>query len=258
MTGGGGGALADLAGAQRGLYSVHIKAASSCFLFTKLFPGNSQPQPFPHNSIKAVGRCSFQTYPKCTPGYIRKPSQNKSNVKYLSKTSSSNDLTGFASVPQWEDGSHAVKCCNGVRSPETPDWQQQQQRHADCSHQKGRLDSSRRTSVHVKAWWVFFFFFRRSDTFSVKAALSSFVQCGFCLCGLTVDADGGRRKPGCWIISDVAKKYCLFPPAWLVVQEVFLERFVFLRYSTDVWQHTLAGLCGAMKKQRSSKNITVF
>lgn len=144
----------DLAGAQRCLNSVHIEAASSCFFFTELFPGNSQPQPFPDKSIKAVGRCSFQTVPKYTPGHIRKPNQNKSNVKYLSKTSSGSNLTGFASVPQREGGSHAVNitmCCSGVRSPETCDWQQQQQRHADCGGQKGRLNFSRRTRVHVKA-----------------------------------------------------------------------------------------------------------
>lgn len=78
------------------------------FFFTELFPGNSHPQPFPDNSIKGVGRCSFQAYRKYTTGHIRKPSQNKSNVKYLSKTSSGSDLTGFASVPQPEGGSHAV------------------------------------------------------------------------------------------------------------------------------------------------------
>lgn len=119
------------------------------FFFPEPFPGNPQPQPFPDSSIKAVGRCSFQTYPRYTPGQISE--SNKPNVKYLSKTSSGSDMTGFASVPQREGGSHAVNitmCCSGVRSPETPDWQQQQ-RDADCGDHKGGLDFSHRTGLHV-------------------------------------------------------------------------------------------------------------
>lgn len=151
MTGGGGGALADLAGAQRSLYSVHIEA--SCFLVT-LDLNHFQTTP-----TKLWDAVLSRLIPNTPLARLGSPTSQMSNN--LSKTSSGSDLTGFASVPQQEGGSHAVNitmCCSGVRSPETPDWQQQQQqqRDADCGDQKGGLNFSRRTGLHVKACCVFF------------------------------------------------------------------------------------------------------
>lgn len=168
VTGGGGGALADVAGAQRGLYS---EAASSCFFSPSCSLVTLNLNHFQTTPSKLLDAVLSRLIPNTPLAILGSPTSQMSNISVkLLQAAIWRVLHRF----RRKGGCHAVNitmCCSGVRSLETPDWQQQQ-RDADCGDLKGGLNFSRRTGLHGS---LLCFFFRRSDTFSVNAALSSFV-----------------------------------------------------------------------------------